>query len=202
MSKKSKTPRVSYKAKYKELEAQLAEKNRVQSKGESLPEKKNKVPLDDLIPLMSLLPYPLVLTTRTKGQGKVIKFESFGEVKLVLYQDLIDILEVSRHFMENGYYIILDERVIKAHGLQDIYSKILDKEKIESILSGTKNGVELYKSCNPEQRKIIVTMIREKMVSDPESVDLNMVDKLSRESGINISQSATEAKEFLKRAAA
>jgi flagellin-specific chaperone FliS len=175
------------------LKAQLAAllKGGNQSEGET---RKTKIPLDDLIPVMSLLPYPLILTTRSKGQGKVIKFSSFGEIKQVLYQDMIDILEVSRHFMEDGYYLILDERVIKAHGLQETYSKILSKEQIEKILSGTNNAVELYKTCNPEQQKILVTMITEKIVSDPDSVDLNIVDRLSRASGVNISQNAIDAR--------
>lgn len=178
------------------LKAQLAAltKGGNQSEGEV---RKTKIPLDELIPVMSLLPYPLVLTTRQKGQGKVIKFESFGEIKQILYQDLIDILEVSRHFMEDGFYLILDERVIKAHGLKEVYSKILSKEQIEKILSGTTNAVELYKSCNPEQRRIIVQMMTDKLVSDPDSMDLNMVDRLSRESGINIAQNAADAKTFM-----
>jgi hypothetical protein len=200
VNKVSKTKRVSRVSKHEEeiaaLKAQLAElmKGGIQSDGES---RKIKIPLDDLIPVMSLLPYPLILTTRTKGQGKVIKFESFGEIKQVLYQDLIDILEVSRHFMEDGYYLILDERVIKAHGLQETYSKILSKEQIEKILSGTNNAVELYKTCNPEQQRTLIQMITDKLVSAPDSMDLNIVDRLSRESGINISQNVSDAKTFM-----
>jgi flagellin-specific chaperone FliS len=178
------------------LKAQIAAltKGGNQSEGET---RKTKIPLDDLIPVMSLLPYPLILTTRSKGQGKIIKFSSFGEIKQVLYQDMIDILEVSRHFMEDGYYLILDERVIKAHGLQETYSKILSKEQIEKILSGTNNAVELYKTCNPEQQRTLIQMITDKLVSAPDSMDLNVVDRLSRESGININQNVSDARTFM-----
>lgn len=204
MNKSGKTQRVSQKAlqaqRIAELEALLAEKNANQSnqsKGE-MREADSKIQLDDLISVMSLLSYPLNLSTRERGQGKTIKFDSFGQIKKILYKDLIDVLEVSRHFMEYGYFIILDDRVIKAHGLQETYSKILTKDKIEEILSGTKGGLELYKSCNPEQQQTIILMIVEKLVSSPDSIDLNMVDKLSRVSGVNISQRAEDSKAYLE----
>jgi len=179
-----------------ELEAENARlKEDNQSKGDS----ETKIELDELISVMSLLNYTLNLSTLGFGKGKNVKFESFGEMKRVLYQDLLDIMETSRSFMENGLFIILDARVIKRHGLQDIYKKILTKEKIDLILSGSKSAVELYKSSNPEQQNIIVGMIVERLRDNPEGIDLNVVDKLSRVSGVNISQKTEDARAFFKR---
>jgi hypothetical protein len=41
-------------------------------------------------------------------------------------------------------------------------------------------------------------MIVEKLRDNPEAIDLNMVDKLSRLSGINITEKAESAREYLK----
>src|SRR5512137_2575663 len=122
------------------LKARLAELEQstdsVEPKKEQSKEaKRDKVLLDDYVPVISLLPYRLNLATKEGGQGDIKKFTKFGEVKNILYKDLVDIIEINRSFMEAGYFYILDPVVIRQHGLDDTYSKILTKEKIEDILN-------------------------------------------------------------------
>ena len=126
---------------------------------------RNKVLLDDYVPVMSLLPYRLNLSTKEGGQGDVKKFTKFGEVKNILYKDLVDIIEVNRTFMESGYFYILDPLVIRQHGLDEVYSKILTKEKIEEILNNvnTEYCIDLYNSSNSNQQKVIVQLLVEKV---------------------------------------
>jgi hypothetical protein len=174
----------------KDLKAKILELEGSQSEGETLEE--SKIQLDDLISVMSLLNYPLNLATREKGQGDIFKFESFGQIKKILYSKLLNIIEVHRNFMEYGYFIILDERVVKSHGLQET------KEKIDQILSGSEGALELYKSCNSEQQKTIISMMTDKVRDNPDVIDLNMVDQLSRLSGIPITQNAEDSRFYLK----
>ena len=185
----------------KEIESlkQKLSSNPVESVQEEYVE--TKIALDELIDVMSLLPYVLNLSTLGNGKGKEIKFKQYGERKQVLYQDILGVLEYHRSFMEYGYFIILDERVIKRHGLQEIYSKILTKEKIDQILSGSSSAVSLYGICNPEQQKIVVGMLIDKLRDAPESIDLNVVDKIYRLSGVNITQKAEEARELMTKEA-
>lgn len=178
-----------------QLKARLAELEGNQSELQG--ENEDKIQLDELITVMSLLPYSLNLSTKERGQGKTIKFDSFGQVKKVLYKDLLDIFEVHRNFMEFGYFVILDKRVLKAHGLQETYANILTKEKIDEILNGSKGSIDLYKSCNEQQQKVIVSMVIEKVRDNPDSIDLNMVDQLSRVSGVNIAGKAEDARTYL-----
>lgn len=192
MTTKSKTTPTSQATRIKELEAELERLN--QNKGEL--EEEKRIPLEDLITVMSLVPYPLNLSTQEFGRGKNVRFESFGQVRKVLYKDLLDILDLHRNFMENGFFIILDERVIKSHGLQEIYDKLLIKENFDKILTGSKGAVQLYKTANVEQQKVILTMVIEKLRDNPEAIDLNLVDQLSRISGINIGEAANEARAF------
>jgi hypothetical protein len=151
----------------------------------------NKIALDDLIPVMSLIDYPLNLLQQTTGRAKY-RFDKFGQTKQVLYQDLLSILENYMHFLEAGYFIILDKKVIGRHGLQDMFSKILTKEQIEKILDGSKDAVKLYEGCSPEQQRKVIGMVTRKLFASPDSVDMNIVNQLSRLSGINIMENARD----------
>lgn len=172
------------------LRAKIAELENLLKKGvELVEEDETKISLDEYIPVMSLLPYTLVLSTQAMGRGITKRFEKFGEIKKILYKDLVDMMEVSQNFMKSGFYYILDQRVIRAHGLDEYYDKILTKEKIEEIMqSDAKSGLELYKSANPAQQKVIVGLLIEKLVENPNSVDMNLVDSISREADVNISE--------------
>jgi hypothetical protein len=189
----------------KELEALKARLAELESTGgidESEKEQRvkeaprTKVLLDDYVPVMSLLPYRLNLATKEGGQGDVKKFTRFGEVKNILYKDLVDIIEVNRNFMESGYFYILDPIVIRQHGLDEVYSKILTKEKIEEILNNinTEYCIDLYNSANSDQQRVIVQLFIEKVKNNPDSVNLYTVDRISRLSKIDITQRAEEEK--------
>ena len=109
---------------------------------------------DEYIRVMSLLPHPLNLSTRDGGQGSVKRFGRFGEIKRILYKDLVDILDTNQRFAEAGYFYILNPEVVRQHGLDDVYEKILTKNKIEEILSMKSVDVaELYSSANDSQKR-------------------------------------------------
>lgn len=179
-----------------ELEQKRNESNEIEDNNidENIDE---RIQQDDYISVMSLIPYNLNLSTKEKGQGNIKKFTKFGEVKRILYRDLVDIMEVNTKFMKAGYFYILDNRVIRQHGLDDVYSKILTKEKIEEILStGSDNSIELYKIANEEQQKVIIGLLIEKIRENPDSVNLNMIDKISRLSGVDILEKAEDVKQL------
>lgn len=187
-----------------QFEAKLAamtnESNK-QPKQEIIEEKKTNtnIRLDDYVDVISLCPMPLNLSTERAGQGMTFKFSKFGERKSILYKDLVNIIENQRTFLEAGYFYILNQDVIRKSGLDETYSKILTQEKILEILDGdTKEAFSLYSSCNERQRELIVEMILQKLLVDPESIDLNLVDKISKASGIDIHGKINFSKEKLE----
>lgn len=188
-TKKTEALGVSKQEQIEQLKAQLAALT-----GES--EEFAEIKQNEYVRVMSLFPGHLNLSTEEQGQGKVFRFADFGDVKRILYSDLTNILEVHSKFANSGYFIILDPRVIRNHGLDDAYAKILTKEKIDRIISGSTEAPELFKSSNTNQRALIVTMLIEKVRDNPDSIDLNMVDRISRESGIDITKKAQDAREF------
>lgn len=151
---------------------------------------------DSYIKVMSLTPYLLTLTTEAYGRGKKFDFRNFGDVKKILYHDLVDIMEQHQNFLDEGYFIILDARVVRRHGLDETYKHILTKEKLEQIMSGNQSdAVNLFKACSNAQRDAIATMLIEKKLANQE-VDLNLLDRLSRVIGYNIADRAEEMQQI------
>ena len=164
----------------------------------SQPEKKSEeLTSDSYIPVMSLLFNTLTLSTREIGKG-TINFTRFGEVKQVVYSDLIRIMENHPTFVRDGRFYIMDSRVVRKHGLDEEYSKLLTKETIDLILEGDKQkSVKLYESAGEKQREIINERVVLKIMNDSASVDLNVVDAFSRISGVNLLEKARISKEYI-----
>lgn len=154
---------------------------------------------DSYISVMSLLPYPLNLSTKEGGQGNIKKFTKFGEIKRILYSELLDIIEVHPNFLEAGYFYILSPAFIRKHGLDDIYSKILTKEKIQQILStNSEECLNIYKTANEAQQEVIIQLLIDRMVENMDSVNLNMVDKIARFSKIDLMKKVEDIRQAKK----
>ena len=136
---------------------------------------------DDYVEIISLCPHLLNLTTEEKGKGKKFAFKEFGEKKRILYGDLLDVIENHTEytdFLREGYYYINDARVVRKHGLDDVYETNFTKEKIEKLLAGKlENAIELFKLVSVSQKQLILEMLIAKMV-DGENIDLNLVSQI------------------------
>lgn len=149
---------------------------------------------DTYIPVMSLVFDTLSLSTREHGQG-IVEFTFFGQTKQIVYSDLIRIMENHPTFLRDGKFYIMDSRVVRRHGLDETYSKILTKEMIDNILSSNKNAIELYQTAGEKQRETINEALIVKMIKE-EHVDLNVIDAISRISGVNLQERAKISKEY------
>ena len=150
---------------------------------------------DSYIRVMSLIPFPLNLSTKEGGQGTVKRFTRFGEIKNILLRDLMDIIDNHQNFLENGYFYILSKTFIRQNGLDEIYSKILTKDKIEQILAmNSDEAVEIFQAASKGQQDMIIQMLIIKLRDNPESVNLNVIDKISRLSKVNIVEIVEDAK--------
>jgi hypothetical protein len=180
--------------KIKILEMQISkllnEREVVQEQPES-----SKIAQDDYIQVMSLRMELLTLSTLGRGKGTLYNFTKFGQVKKIIYSDLVKIMEAHPNFVEEGFFYILDKRVRRTHGLDEIYEGILTKKQIEGIFDSAENAVETFKSATKSQQGLIVYMIIDKVVNR-ENVDMNIVDRLTRVSGIDI-QEAIDYKRFI-----
>lgn len=155
-----------------------------------------KISQDDYIKIVSLCDNPLYMSSLGFGKGKQWSWEKFGDTKRIVYSDVVAIMENYQRFLKKGYFYIADKRVIRRHGLDDLYATILSKEKIQKILGcNDDTSVELFSNANEEQRPMILRMIVSK-IARGENMDLNIVDKISRIAKVNIVEQAKEMKEI------
>jgi len=153
--------------------------------------------LDSYVEIMSLIPWKLNLSTEKNGRGRTFSFSSFGETKRILYNDLASVFENYRTFMEQGYFYILNPKVIRKHGLDDVYSKILNKEMIEKVLACDPNvAVKLYTSATNAQKATIESMLVKKLKDEPDNVDLNIISQISKIADKDLIKLADEAKQL------
>jgi hypothetical protein len=155
-----------------------------------------KINQDDYIKVVSLCDNPLYMSSLGFGKGKQWTWEKFGDTKRIVYSDVVAIMENYQRFLKKGYFYIADKRVIRRHGLDDLYESILSKEKIQKILNcNDDTSVELFSNASEEQRPMILRMIVSK-IARGENMDLNIVDKISRIAKVNIVEQAKEMKEI------
>jgi len=181
------------------LKMNLQSSEKQESKKENYDENEDDVKInsDKYIKVMSLCPNTLNLTTEKKGRGKLFTFYQFGEVKRILYGDLVRIIENHPNFLNDGVFIIMDKSVIKRHGLDDAYDRLLKKEDFEKVLSGNEtDAVNLFKLANARQRDYLVQSFIDRALNG-ESIDLNLLDRLSRIYGTNIQEKIENTKKFV-----
>lgn len=132
------------------------------------------------IPVISLYNGVLAVSTAQKGEGQPYVFHEFGEVQLIRYGHLIDILGNYIHFAKAGYFYIDNESVIVTHALIDNYEKLLSKEDIDNLLKIDKNEmIKLYERTTNEQRQEILSWFREKS-RNGQDLDLNRLAILNK----------------------
>jgi hypothetical protein len=149
------------------------------------------------ISVISLCPFQLNLSTLPGGKGKVFSFEGFGQSKRIIYSNLVDIIDAFPRFLEQGYFYIADKKIIRRHGLNAIYDKLLTKETIENIFNKSMapdEAANLYKSATKTQQETIISLLVRKMMTESANVDMNLVEAISKVSGIDLSKKVEEEK--------
>jgi hypothetical protein len=156
------------------------------------------------ITVISLCSGQLNLSTLPGGKGKVFSFQKFGESKRIMYQNLVDIIEVSPRFLNDGFYYIADKKVIRKHGLNSVYDNLLTKEMIENIFTkamAEEKASEVYKSANKQQQSVIIDLIVRKLMLDDTNIDMNMVAIISKVSGVDIQKKVDDEKFYSQKPA-
>ena len=156
---------------------------------EVLPE----IPMNKPIKVMSLYTGGLNLK-RYEDDKTPIRFNMYGETQPILYMDLLKIISHQRKFFEEGYCIVLDKNVIKAHYLEKHMSKILDKKTIDNLLEYDDEKIkDLFNGTTKQIKETIVDLIVDKIVKK-EYVDRNKVALISELYGKDLYEVAEHLK--------
>lgn len=137
---------------------------------------------DKYITVMSLLPQTLIL----KGNGKIYKFKSYGEIHRIVYGDVMDIIHNHSELAKNGGFYILDENVVAVQGLKEAYNDILNKKALDELI--TKNVAQfesIFVSLSTLQKNTIAQNIVKAIVSG-QDISINIVNIVNKHCKINI----------------
>jgi len=152
-----------------------------------------EIPMHKPIKVMSLYTGGLNLK-RYEDDKTPIRFNMYGETQPILYMDLLKIISHQRKFFEEGYCIVLDKNVIKAHYLEKHMSKILDKKTIDNLLEYDDEKIkDLFNGTTKQIKETIVDLIVDKIIKK-EYVDRNKVALISELYGKDLYEIADKLK--------
>lgn len=134
-----------------------------------------EIPMNKVIKVMSLFDGVLNLKTSNDNTAQVVRFEFVGQILPVIYQDLVKIVGNQRKFFEDGYCMILDKNVVRAHYLEKFYKKFVDGNVINNILDYEVDRiVEIFTRTTKVIQQTIIDIVVKKINSN-DYVDKNKV---------------------------
>lgn len=148
---------------------------------------------DSMIRLQSLTKGELCLNVN----GNVaINFEKYGDIKPVLYSELVNIVNNNRSFAENGTFYIMDDSAVFYLGLARFYDHIMSWEDIENIETFSDGTLRQMLPKISDFQKDVLSLVLATKIFNNESVDMNKVDVISKVCNIDIVGKAREMREI------
>lgn len=148
---------------------------------------------DAMIRLQSLTKGELCLNVN----GNVaINFDKYGDIKPVLYSELMNIVNNNRRFAEDGTFYILDDASVKYLGLSRYYDNILSYDEIESLESFSDDELKTRLPKTSDFQKDVISLVYATKIYDDEDVDRNKIEIISKACDIDITRRAREMKEI------
>ena len=148
---------------------------------------------DAMIRLQSLTKGELCLNVN----GSVaINFDKYGDIKPVLYSELMNIVNNNRRFAEEGAFYIMDDASVKYLGLSRYYDNILSYDEIESLESYSDDELRTIVTKISDFQKDVVSLVFANRIYNDEQVDRNKIEVISKACEIDIAKRAREMKQI------
>ena len=148
---------------------------------------------DAMIRLQSLTKGELFLNVN----GSVaINFDKYGDIKPVLYSELMNIVNNNRRFAEEGAFYIMDDASVKYLGLSRYYDNILSYDEIESLESYSDDELRTIVPKISDFQKDVVSLVFANRIYNDEQVDRNKIEVISKACEIDIAKRAREMKQI------
>ena len=148
---------------------------------------------DAMIRLQSLTKGELCLNVN----GSVaINFDKYGDIKPVLYSELMNIVNNNRRFAEEGAFYIMDDASVKYLGLSRYYDNILSYDEIESLESYSDDELRTIVTKISDFQKDVISLVFANRIYNDEQVDRNKIEVISKACEIDIAKRAREMKQI------
>lgn len=152
--------------------------------------------------LTSLTVGQLNLSTEGYGQGAIYTFDEMGEQQSIPYDDVKKIIKNNKSFIEGGSVFINDDEVIKNQRLENTYKKLLSYEGMLDLLNKDRKAfAKVFSTMTKNQKENLKGIIFDKLEKDSSSVDMNIVQVINEDMGIDIMsevKNAKDLKEYIK----
>jgi len=134
-----------------------------------------------------------------RSAGKLLTFDKFGQVKSVLYHDLVDYVNNESKFAEQGLFYILDRAAVYSLGLSTEYNKLINKDIVDHITEYSDSDVRDIVGVMPNgQREALANVLADKLYAGV-PLDRNKIAIISDVIGVDIQKKANDKKEFAER---
>lgn len=148
---------------------------------------------DAMIRLQSLTKGELCLNV---NGSVVINFDKYGDIKPVLYSELMSIVNNNRLFAEEGTFYIMDDASVKYLGLSRYYENMLSYDEIESLESYSDDELRTMIPKISDYQKDVISLVYATKIYNDEPVDRNKIEVISKACEIDITKRAREMKEI------
>ena len=129
----------------------------------------------------------LDLSTEGYGQGEIYTFEHIGEEQSIPLEDLKKIIKNNKSFVEGGNFFINDDDVVKSQKLTNIYKKLLSYDEMLDLFNKDRSVFEkVFANMTANQKETLKRIIFEKLNENEKSVDMNIVQVINDNLGIDI----------------
>jgi hypothetical protein len=158
--------------------------------------KKTAIDPDEDIQVISLCATKLNLSTKGFGEGEVYSFTEFGEVQMIPFRDLKDIVRNQKSFLKAGYFYIDSSDALVAMSVNKICESMPDKDILLNLLEkDTKTIIKVLKMMPDGQREMFALMMTKK-IEDGSPIDMNVVDACGKMLGRDLVAEAKNRKEL------
>ena len=155
------------------------------------------------IKIMSMFYGSLNLSNNAnRSAGRTLTFSKFGEIKSVLYHDLVDYVNNERKFAEEGYFYILDKAAVYHLGLTNEYTKLVDRDIVSHMMEYSVDELDGIASVMTDAQKESISNLFADKLYRGENLDLNKIAVISKHLPVSIEQMVQEKKDFDERAKA
>ena len=129
----------------------------------------------------------LNLSTEGYGQGEIYTFEHIGEEQSIPLEDLKKIIKNNKSFVEGGNFFINDDDVVKSQKLTNIYKKLLSYDEMLDLFNKDRSVFEkIFANMTANKKETLKRIIFEKLNENEKSVDMNIVQVINDNLGIDI----------------
>ena len=138
--------------------------------------KRTSIDPDEDIQVISLCATKLNLSTGGFGEGNIYSFTEFGEVQMIPFRDLKEIVRKQKSFLQAGYFYVDNSDALVAMSVNKICENMPEKDLLLTLLDkDSKTIIKVLKMMPTGQREMFALMMTKK-IEDGSPIDMNVVD--------------------------